>query len=169
MLPLCSEAEAFGFVDQEMTPTALAMTGIDPETGIKVRLELRIPFRPLDPEFSTVPVYYLKVCVSRLGKPFRWNKPPEGLVRGSLFIEFASEHMACERRGSGHDISLRAPVTRPFGAHQTPPDIMRRYRNVSKSSLATRPKTAPEPTSRWRWGRPALSCCSPGAPMRRPC
>ncbi|MHB9032071.1 MAG: glutaminase domain-containing protein [Anaerolineae bacterium] len=120
VLPLCPQGEVFAFLDQEMTPGSMVLTGIDPETGIKVRLEVRIPFRPRDAPFSTAPVYYLQASISRLGKPFRWTKPAASVVQGSLFIEIAGSALTASADTHGFNLTLKAPLTRPFGVHTTP-------------------------------------------------
>lgn len=122
LLPLCQEGEVFSFIDQEMTPSAVKMIGIDPSTGVEVHLEIRIPFRPRDAAFSTVPVYYLKASVSRLSKPFRSTKPVAEKCSGKLFIEVSGDALRTSADEHGVGILLRAPVTRPFGNLKTPPD-----------------------------------------------
>ena len=89
VLPLTSEDDKFGFLDQGMTPTTMTMGGIDPVTGIHVKLTIRIPFRPRDEKFSTVPVVHMELTVDRLECSFRWvglNREP---VAGTLFLEFS--------------------------------------------------------------------------------
>ncbi|MCE5259924.1 MAG: DUF4965 domain-containing protein [Chloroflexi bacterium] len=121
VLPLCPEGDVFAFLDQETLPSAMVLIGIDPESGIKVRFEVRIPFRPRDADYSTAPVYYLKACVSRLSKPFRWTEPAAGSSSGSLFIEVSGDTMQARENERGCDITLQTPVTRPFGEYQTLP------------------------------------------------
>jgi xylan 1,4-beta-xylosidase len=120
VLPLCHEGAVFEFLDQELLPTALVLTGIDPVTALKVRLEVRIPFRPRNAAFSTVPVYYLKAEVSRLGKSFRWQRPNVGNVTGSLCITVKGQGLDVSADQTGLSISLQAPVTRTFGIPTTP-------------------------------------------------
>lgn len=52
MLPLAPGGEAFSFVEQEMTPTTLTLTGIDAARALSVQLTLTSLFRPQD-----VPVF----------------------------------------------------------------------------------------------------------------
>ena len=119
VLPLCPEGAVFEFIDQEMHPTCMVMTGIDPAAALKVRLEVRIPFRPRDAAFSTVPVYYLTAQVSRLDKAFRWRRTPSEAVSGELFIEIDGQALTLQPQGSDLDVTLSAPVSRPFGAETT--------------------------------------------------
>lgn len=126
VLPLCPEGALFEFIDQELLPTALVLTGIDPATALKVRLEVRIPFRPRDAVFSTAPVYYLKVAVSRLNKSFRWQQPAAGNVAGTLFIALKGQGLDLRADQAGLEISMQAPVTRAFGAAATPEGFTQR-------------------------------------------
>jgi hypothetical protein len=111
VLPLAQEGAVFEFIDQEMTPTAMIMTGIDPVTGLKVRLHVRIPFLPRDAAWSTTPAYYVTASVSRLDKPFRWQRPVAGSVSGTLFVQVGGEALALTHAGQGLDVALDAPVT----------------------------------------------------------
>jgi hypothetical protein len=117
VLPLAPEGAVFGFVDQEMMPTSMVLTGVDPETALKVRLQVRIPFRPRDAEFSTAPVYYLTANVSRLEKSFRWERTVPGPVTGTLFLELEGEALRLAPAGKGLDLQLDAPFTGPVDGH----------------------------------------------------
>ena len=113
VLPLTPEGVVFDFVDQELMPTAMVMTGVDPLTALKVRLQIRIPFRPQDAAFSTAPVLYLTATVSRLEKSFRWQRPLERPASGTLFIEVGGDVLALKPQGNGLDLTLQAPYTGP--------------------------------------------------------
>jgi hypothetical protein len=118
VFPLTPEGATFGFVDQEIMPTCMVMTGIDPVTALKVRLQVRIPFVPQDAEFSTTPVYFIEARASRLDKAFRWQHPVEGPVSGELFIEIGGEKLTLSADAMGLDVSLSAPLTDAEGAVQ---------------------------------------------------
>src|SRR3569832_2088249 len=58
-LPLTPDGAAFDFCEQALTPTSLSLSGVDPDTRIKLTLTIQIPFRPRDADFSTMPVLLL--------------------------------------------------------------------------------------------------------------
>lgn len=74
MLPLAPGGEAFSFVEQEMTPTTLTLTGIDAARALSVQLTLTSLFRPQDVRFSTTPAVLVDVRVKRLKTRFRWRQ-----------------------------------------------------------------------------------------------
>ena len=53
VFPLTPDGETFAFLDQRMSPCTMALIGIDPQSGVKVKLTIVTPFRPLDAAFST--------------------------------------------------------------------------------------------------------------------
>lgn len=123
VLPLMPAGTVFDFVDQELTPTAMVMTGVDPVTGLKVRLQVRIPLRPQDAEFSTAPVLFLTASIARLDKSFRWQRPVEGPVSGTLFVELGGQAITLTQAGEGLDLILQAPYSGPVGGRMpTRPD-----------------------------------------------
>ncbi|HEY3234063.1 MAG TPA: hypothetical protein VGJ84_05075, partial [Polyangiaceae bacterium] len=90
-LPLSDHGEALEFVDHDSTPCTIKLTGIDPDTGIKVELSLATPFLPRDADFSTTPVIGLKLVCSRLREKFRWsphNNPQQPI---ELFLALESQ------------------------------------------------------------------------------
>ncbi|HPK57700.1 MAG TPA: hypothetical protein PKU84_14480, partial [Spirochaetota bacterium] len=72
--PLSVENEFFGFLDQDNTPSTIKLSGVDPETGLHAKLIVRIPFRPRDFEFSTIPVLLFDVSIERFSSQFRWTE-----------------------------------------------------------------------------------------------
>ncbi len=86
-LPLRAEGEAFSFCDQDISPCGLTLTGIDPESALKLELTVKSPFRPRDPAFSTSPVLDLELRVKRLSAQFRWT--PQLPIRGNVEISLA--------------------------------------------------------------------------------
>lgn len=88
-LPLSRHGENFRFVDQDITPTAMKITGIDPETTLKLEWTATAPFRPRDPRFSTAPVIDLRLRLSTLGGNFRWVKQKKLAGKGEIFMEIS--------------------------------------------------------------------------------
>ncbi|WP_308637870.1 glycoside hydrolase family 52 protein [Paenibacillus silvisoli] len=116
VLPLCADGESFPFIDQEMTACSMSLSGIDPSTGIHVKLIVRIPFRPRDAVFSTTPVVLLDVELKRLEADFRWQGQAQGDVKGTLFLGITAvpaEGFAPEPNGNRIDIQYASPVARP--------------------------------------------------------
>ncbi|MBT3376338.1 MAG: DUF4965 domain-containing protein [Lentisphaerae bacterium] len=73
VLPLTPQGPVFRFHDQRMTPCTSVLMGIDPASGIKLRLEIVTPFRPRDGAFSTTPVLGLRLEASKIAGSFRWE------------------------------------------------------------------------------------------------
>jgi len=115
VLPLTGEGERFAFCDQDMTPTSMKLTGIDPQTRLKVELTVTGPFRPRDGEFSTTPVLDLKLRAWRMANNFRWTnaRPIERPVE--LFLQITSDRFAPEAVASDElrfGFDSRRPVHR---------------------------------------------------------
>jgi xylan 1,4-beta-xylosidase len=122
LLPLTPAGTEFAFVEQQLLPTALAMTGTDPLTGLQLRFWVRIPFRPQDAVFSTAPVFYLAAVVSRPGNAFPGQPTAPGVVAGTLFVEIGGEVLSLAPSGDGLDLALQAPSAEPVAASRlTPP------------------------------------------------
>ncbi|MHB0859408.1 MAG: glutaminase domain-containing protein [Anaerolineae bacterium] len=184
VLPLAPEGATFGFLDQKLTPTTMVLTGIDPVTGLKVRLQVRIPFRPQDADFSTTPVYYLTATVSRLEKAFRWVRPQEGSAAGTLFVEIAGQGLKLSPREGGLDLALEAPVTGPVAGRMpvgaeavpTPVKVKERVEVLGGTPTATGAEVAFDLeageageliTLAWcAWAPPILSLFGERAPFR---
>ena len=90
VLPLTKEDSKFEFLDQGMTATTMTMGGIDSDTGLHVKLTVRIPFRPRDEKFSTTPTVFFNLQVDKLATSFRWINPNEE-VEGKIFLGFSGE------------------------------------------------------------------------------
>ena len=126
VLPLTAEGDRFEFCDQDMTPTSLKLTGIDPLTRLKLELTVRTPFRPQDAAFSTTPVLDIELRVSRMPSPFRWHKAATGHFSGEMFLKIGCADFrpaACDRSddirwtfdatrftGRGDDARPKAPA-----------------------------------------------------------
>ena len=104
-LPLTNEGEQFKFLDQGMTPTSMSLSGIDPETGLHIKLTLRIPFRPRDYNFSTTPAIFFELEIDKILMAFRWDPEPEPEVEGKIFLWFSGEGFDFQPRDK--DLSIR--------------------------------------------------------------
>ncbi|NQX58642.1 glycoside hydrolase family 52 protein [Paenibacillus qinlingensis] len=115
-LPLCGDKQSFEFMDQEMTATTMTLSGIDPTTGIHVKLTARIPFRPRDEVFSTVPIVYLDLEVDRLPSSFRWTAQYDEIIEGKLFLGFSGEGFKFESQSQSRSIEATydSVILRPF-------------------------------------------------------
>lgn len=87
-LPLSKTGEDFCFVEQEMTPTTLTLTGIDDRRALSVQLTLTSLFRPQDVRFSTTPAILADVRVKRLKTRFRWKEVDDSVAQGRIFVRF---------------------------------------------------------------------------------
>ncbi|MGC8764335.1 MAG: glutaminase domain-containing protein [Brevinematia bacterium] len=90
-LPLSSDKENFYFHDQKLTPTTMQLSGIDPDSGLHLKLSFMIPFRPKDVYFSTIPVIYIKLKLEKLPNPFRWFGVKITKLEGKIFLRFKSK------------------------------------------------------------------------------
>lgn len=115
-LPLTSEGEFFEFTDQGSTATTMTLGGVDPVSGIHLKLTARIPFRPRDAQFSTTPVIFFDLEVERLAANFRWTPQHSEASTGQFFIEFASKHLTITGQGEEREVVYRSPFMRPTGA-----------------------------------------------------
>jgi hypothetical protein len=113
VLPLSTTGETFEFLDQEMSPTAMSLSGIDPKTGIHVKLHVRIPFRPRDDRFSTTPALFLEFTVDRLSSNFRWTGQQSEPVQGRLFLEISGKAFATTFDAMGADVSYQTTIIHP--------------------------------------------------------
>jgi hypothetical protein len=73
LFPLCKEGETFSMVEQDMSPTSMGLTGIDPKSGLKVELRFVTPFKPKDEVFSTTPIIDVTMKLKFLDGNFRWE------------------------------------------------------------------------------------------------
>lgn len=88
VLPLTKNGKEFCFLEQEMTPNTLTITGIDDYSTLSVQFTLMSLFRPRDVRFSTTPAVYADVRVKRLKTRYRWKDVNTGRVDGTLFVRF---------------------------------------------------------------------------------
>lgn len=77
----------FDFVDQRTSPCTLRWVAILGVACLKVTLTARIPFRPRDAAFSTIPVLGLELQVESLGGHYRWTRREIEATSGELFLE----------------------------------------------------------------------------------
>ncbi|MCX7820427.1 MAG: DUF4965 domain-containing protein [Brevinematales bacterium] len=105
-LPLCKDKEYFFFHDQKITPTTMTISGIDPDSGLHFKLTFRIPFRPKDVSFSTVPVIYLEAQVERLANPFRWFYVKVKDVDFKIFLKIKSNNFEFEYNKDKKELDL---------------------------------------------------------------
>jgi len=112
--PLSLENELFGFLDQDNTPSTIKLSGVDPETGIHVKLTVRIPFRPRDFEFSTIPVLLFDVSVERFSSQFRWTESvKDEKIEGKVFIEFGGSDFTFAKNQRSIEVSYTSVVKIP--------------------------------------------------------
>lgn len=88
ILPLSGKGEQFYFCDQEITPTSMSLSAIDPSTLLHLKLTVTIPFRPRDAEFSTMPVILFDLKLDRLTSGFRWKQSlDKEVIDGEFFLK----------------------------------------------------------------------------------
>lgn len=112
-LPLCSQGKKFEFVDQESTPTTMKLSGIDPSTGLHVKLTVRIPFRPRDNEFSTIPAFFIDLEVDRMSSNFRWTAQKKDKIKGKLVISIKGDGFKITPSANGAVVTYQSGVSRP--------------------------------------------------------
>lgn len=99
IFPLGGEGVPFDFLDQRISPCSIRLIGVDAESALKVILTFVTPFRPRDPDFSTIPVLGIRLELEHLPGHFRWNtqisRPPEA----ELFFEIGGEGFRFTRSG----------------------------------------------------------------------
>ena len=111
VLPLTKEYDKFDFIDQGMSATTMTMGGIEPELGIHVKLTVRIPFKPRDSRFSTVPVIYFELEVERMASNFRWTNQTEKSVSGKLFLQLSGEGFNVSPKDNDLNINYKSNFT----------------------------------------------------------
>lgn len=116
ILPLSPNGEVFSFCEQEITPTSISISGVDPESRLKLTLTLQIPFRPGDADFSTMPVLLISVSLKRLAIPFRWTRPlpSEAIFPVEAFVEFGGKEITCTPNGDKLDVQFETPLFVPI-------------------------------------------------------
>jgi hypothetical protein len=97
VFPLGGEGEPFTFVDQRLSPCGIRLIGIDAESALKVTLTLVTPFRPRDPDFSTIPVLGIRLEMEPLAGHYRWHGPVRRPAEAELFFEIGGEGFRFEK------------------------------------------------------------------------
>lgn len=113
IFPLSKDGESFEFIDQEMTSASMSMSGVDPSTGIKVKLSVTIPFKPRDAAFSTTPAIFFDLEVKRLPTQFRWTPQANGAVRGKLFLSFSGDRFDFKKDNNDITVTYASIIPRP--------------------------------------------------------
>ncbi len=115
ILPLSAQGNLFSFAEQEMTPTSIRFSGVDPQSLIKLTLTLHIPFLPGDADFSTMPVLLISLSVKRLPIQWRWQPPlpDEQIFPVQVFVEFCGKEIVCAPGPDGLDIQFESPLFVP--------------------------------------------------------
>ena len=98
-LPLCGEGPHFQFHDQRLTPCTMSIMGIDPASGVKLKLTVVTPFRPRDPSFSTTPVLAIRLEASKIAGGFRWTRREVEVDKAEIFLEFKGDALTVEESG----------------------------------------------------------------------
>lgn len=138
MLPLAPGGEAFSFVEQEMTPTTLTLTGIDAARALSVQLTLTSLFRPQDVRFSTTPAVLVDVRVKRLKTRFRWAAVDDSPAEGCIFVRFDREVFAITPAEQGLYLDYTYDYQRPDTSGRHPdsyPVHARDFISVAAGSL----------------------------------
>jgi hypothetical protein len=91
VFPLGGEGVPFDFVDQRITPCSIRLIGVDAESALKISLTFVTPFRPRDPDFSTIPVLGIRLEVEHLPGHYRWTAQTNRPDSVELFFELGGE------------------------------------------------------------------------------
>lgn len=113
ILPLAKSGEEFSFVEQEMTPTTLTLTGIDEHRALSVQLTLTSLFRPQDVRFSTTPAVLADVRVKRLKTRFRWKEVDDSPAEGTIFVRFDRSVFTMSPAENGIYLDYEDTIPRP--------------------------------------------------------
>ncbi len=115
VLPLTKEGENFYFHDQKITPTTMRYSGIDPDSGLHFKLTFRIPFRPRDVYFSTIPVIYIEAEVEKLSNTFRWMPVKIKDADFKIFLKLKSNEFSFnfEKKSKEVELTYKHFIRRP--------------------------------------------------------
>jgi xylan 1,4-beta-xylosidase len=113
VLPLCMDGVVFSFLDQGSTATSMTLGGIDPESGVHLKLTIRIPFRPRDEFFSTIPVIDFELETRMLSTQFRWAKRMVDRAEGRMFLRFGGQEFTVNGQGQNATASYSSGITWP--------------------------------------------------------
>jgi hypothetical protein len=108
VLPLSAEGSLFNFMDQGISATTMSMSGIEPELGIHVKFTVRIPFKPRDTVFSTVPAIYFDFEVERIAENFRWTSQTSEAVEGKLFLQFTGSEFCVTPEEGAFNVAYKS-------------------------------------------------------------
>jgi hypothetical protein len=114
VLPLTSQETCFEFLDQDASPTSIKLTGIEPNTQIKLELTVTVPFRPRDGAFSTIPVLDIELKIAQLGGNFRWVPGEEITTDIDVFFSINDESFVFEE-GSDDELRWRFDCLKSIG------------------------------------------------------
>lgn len=133
ILPLVLEGETFEFLDQDLTATTMQMSGIDPQSGIHLKFNIRVPFKPRDDRFSTTPALFMEIVIERLSSNFRWTAQQAEPVEGKVFLEFAASGMSFSPANKGLEVAYQSKALRPepVDAEEWAPDMEIRQESVA--------------------------------------
>ncbi len=138
IFPLSNDGELFRLLDQRISPCASTLIGLDPTSGLKIRLSFVTPFRPRDADFSTTPALGIELAVEPIGGQFRWEKVPTRLpaevdvfleIRGDVF-EIAHIDERCLELNFSTEVR---PSYDPSNSAPNPSRVFQRDRLVALS------------------------------------
>jgi hypothetical protein len=111
--PLGGTGDGFDFIDQRISPCSIRLIGVDAESALKVTLTLVTPFRPRDPDFSTVPVLGIRLELSHLPGHYRWHGQVNRPAQARLFFEIGGEGFRFEKTADdAGDLFFNSTATR---------------------------------------------------------
>jgi xylan 1,4-beta-xylosidase len=114
LLPLTSQGNLFEFLDQGSTATTMTLGGIDSNSGLHLKLTIRIPFKPRDAFFSTLPVIMFELEADMLPTNFRWAKREKELIEGRMFLQFQGDGFSFSNKGTWINAQYQSGVTNPI-------------------------------------------------------
>ena len=91
VFPLGGVGEPFDFYDQRISPCSIRLIGVDAQSALKVTLTFVTPFRPRDPDFSTIPVLGIRLELEHLAGHYRWTATIDRPESVELFFEIGGE------------------------------------------------------------------------------
>lgn len=118
VLPLTAEGKYFDFHDQNMTPCSMSMTGIHADSGVKLKLTIVTPFRPRDPDFSTMPILAIKLEARQISGRFRWRKRTMPVDKVEVFAEFAGDDIVARAERNGLNIEFDSVARIPSSGEE---------------------------------------------------
>lgn len=157
LAPLGKAAD-FNFVDQRTSPCTIGFIGLDSSSGLKVRLNIIVPFKPRDAVFSTAPVFLFDLSVEPIGGQYRWDNSNTPPARAELCLEITDGPFAFKQRGRDSlDLIFKASSQLPGGRpaaqiRQRDRLIVVQGRRVGRGfTQSVRPRQANPPSLRVAW------------------